>query len=84
LFVWVCVVLLFVVVFLLSTCSFPIYCWGFWFFNLCKHFFPTIHLYCVHFPHCWVCIVLLFIVVFFVFTYSFPLLMFGFSIFLFL
>jgi hypothetical protein len=76
--------LLFVVVFLLSTCSFPIYCLVFWFFNFCEHFFATIHLYYVHFPHCWVCIILLFIVVFFFFTCSFPLLLFGFSIFLFM
>jgi len=81
LFVYFYVVLLFVVVFLLSTCSFPIYCLGFQFFYFYKHFFATIHLYCVHFPHCWVCIVLLFIVVFFSFTCSFPLCCLGFRFF---
>jgi hypothetical protein len=49
-------------------------------FFLCKHFFATIHLYRVHFPHCWVCIVFLFIVVFLFSTWSFPSLLFGFAI----
>jgi hypothetical protein len=60
LFVLVCVVLFFVVVFLFFTC-----CLGFCFlFCFWKHFFATIHLYHVHFPHFWVCIVLLLVVVF--------------------
>jgi hypothetical protein len=50
------------------------------FFCFYKHFFATIHLYHVHFPHCWVCIVLLFVVVFLFSTWSFPSLLFGFPI----
>jgi hypothetical protein len=51
LFVLVCVVLFFIVV-LFFTCSFLICCLGFHLKNLCKHFFVTIHLYCVHFLCC--------------------------------
>jgi len=81
LFVWASVVLFFVIVFLFSTCSFPACCLGFQFFFR-KHFFATIHLYRVHFPHCWVCIALLFVVVLLFSTCSYPLLLFRFSIFL--
>jgi hypothetical protein len=84
LFVWVCIVLFFVDVFLFSTCSFPTCCLGFHFFCFYKHLITTIHLYYVHFPHCWVCIVFLFVVVFLFSTWSFSLLLFGFPIFLFL
>ncbi len=53
LFVSICVVMFFVVVFLFFTC-----CLGFQFFCFCKHFFATIHSYRVHFPCYWVCIFL--------------------------
>ncbi len=83
LFVWVCVVLFFVIVFLFSICSFPTYyLFGFpIFFCFHKCVFATIHLYHIHFPYCWDCIVLLFIVAFLFFTCSFPSLLFEFSIF---
>jgi hypothetical protein len=64
----VCIVLLFVDVFLFSTCSILICCMGFHFLNFCEHFIATIHLYLVHFPGCWVCIVLLSVVLFSFFT----------------
>jgi len=51
------------------------------FFCFYKHFFVTIHLYYLHFPHCWVSIILLFVVVFLISTWTFPLLLFGFLIF---
>jgi hypothetical protein len=62
---------------------FPLIVWVSVFFCFCKHFFATIHLNHVHFPHHWVYIVLLFVLVFLFFTWSFPSLLFGFWIFLF-
>jgi len=56
---------------LLSFCSLLVV-WVSEFFCFYKHFFATIHLYHVHFPHCWVCIVFFLLLSFYFLLDHFP------------
>jgi len=79
LFVWVCVVLFFVIVFLFSTCSFLAYCLGFWFFFVFINIFLQQSILSCSFPtllglHCLVvycCFLVLYLLISFIVVWIF-------------